>query len=158
MDYHGKGAYYLPFGEYQGTTDFWKMDKSKRKITEILTVDAVIEVTMTDKGFKVNLKASGIEKVSIRLDIAINKEAFVKGEGYAIRANAGGILLPEKGYVIADFGSCGVKIGPVRSDTYITEGLFGSAPLAMDKYHIFFNYMTPFEHSFTIEPTARFED
>lgn len=58
----------------------------------------------------------------------------------------------------ADLGSCGVKIGPARNDTYITEGLFGSAPLAMDKYHIFFNYMTPFEHSFTIEPTAKFEE
>ena len=158
MDYHGEGKYYQPFGEYQGTSDFWKIDRAKRKTTDILAVDAVIEITTTPKGFKVNLKAAGIEKVSIRLDMAINKEAFVKGDGYAIRANGGGILLPESGNVKADLGSCGVKIGPARNDTYITEGLFGSAPLAMDKYHIFFNYMTPFEHSFTIEPTAKFEE
>lgn len=158
MDYHGQGIYYHPFGQYQGTADFWEMDKSKRATSELLTVDAVILVTLTEKGFRISLKARGIEKVSVRLDIAINNNAFIMGDGYTIKANAGGILLPESGAVRAEFGTCGVKIGPVRNDTYITQGLFGSEPLDTDKYHIFFNYLTPFEHSFTIEPVTKFED
>ena len=158
MTYHGEGKYYLPFGKYQGTSDFKESDKSKREATPILSVDAVIEVIKTEKGFKVSIKSSGIEKVPVRLDIAVNKNAFVIGEGYAIRANGGGILMPEKGYVKAELGNCGIKVGPAISQTYITEGLFGSAPLAQDKYHIFFNLLTPIDYSFTIEPVRKFED
>lgn len=158
MTYHGEGKYYLPFEQYQGTSEFKETDKQKRKATPTLSVDAVIEVTKTEKGFKVRMKSSGIEKVSVRLDIAINKDAFVIGEGYAIRANAGGILMPEKGYVKAELGNCGVKIGPAVSQTYITEGLFGSVPLSQDKYHVFFNLLTPFDYSFTIEPLNQIEE
>jgi len=50
MDYHGEGTYYLPYKEYQGTSDFNKMDRSRRETTGPITVDAVLEVRRTEKG------------------------------------------------------------------------------------------------------------
>lgn len=158
MDYHGEGKYYLPYGEYQGTSDFNQMDLKKRGTTKPITVDALIEVTHTEKGYRIHIKTQGCRKVCIRFDIALNSNATVFGNGYTIRANAGGILVAGKGYVKAELGSCGVKMGPAFADTFITEGLFGSNSIAADKYHVFFNALTPFDNTFTIEPVIKIEE
>lgn len=158
MDYHGEGTYYLPYDEYQGTSDYLKMDKSKRGTTGPITVDAVIEVTKTQKGFSIKTKMDGCTKVPVRFEIAVNPNAVIFGDGYTIRANAGGRLVASKGSVKVDMGTSGVKIGPAFAETFLTEGLFGSVPVSGSKYNIFFNGLTPFDHEFTIEPIEHIED
>ena len=158
MDYHGEGTYYLPYDEYQGTSDFNKMDKSKRKTTGPITVDAILEVKRTEKGFSIHMKMDGCTKVPVRFEMAVNNNAVVFGDGYTIRANGGGRLVASKGYVKVDMGNSGVKIGPAFAETFVTEGLFGSTPVSGSKYNIFFNALTPFDHEFSIEPIEKIEE
>ncbi len=158
MDYHGEGTYYLPYKEYQGTSDFNKMDRSKRDTTGPITVDATLEVKRTEKGFAIRMKIDGCTKAPVRFEMGVNPDAVIFGDGYTIRANAGGKLVASKGYVKVEMGNSGVKIGPAFAETFVTEGLFGSVPVSGSKYNIFFNALTPFDHEFTIEPIEHIED
>jgi len=157
MDYHGEGTYYLPFDEVPTYGVFREEEKAQRNTTGPITVDAVIEVKRTEKGFSVRMKMDGCTKVPVRFEIAVNPNAVIFGDGYTIRANAGGRLVASKGTLRVDVADSGVKIGPAFAETFVTEGLFGSVPVSASKYNIFFNALTPFDREFSIEPVEQIE-
>ncbi len=158
MEYEGRGRYLLPLKEPQDLRDYRKFDMALRDTTPEQIVNMTIEIKKTDKGFEITTKSRGEKQVPVRYDIALNTGVLVRGDGYALRANGGGILFPEKGYVKLDTGTCGLKIGPCVSETYINQGLWGTIPLSQDDYHIFLSSITPFEQTFNLEPYDRYED
>lgn len=150
MTYIGEGCYLQPFGEYQGTADWWQMDRSKRKTSGHLKITVTINIKPVDDGFDVHVKTDGCPGSTIRFEIGVKPNVLIRGEGYHIPATAGGKLLAQKGELTLFDGTDTVSIGPAFAANDIVSGLFGAVPPSDGRFNIFFNDVTNFDRTFSI--------
>ena len=150
MNYKGEGCYLQPFGEYQGTADWWQMDRSKRKTSGHLEITVTINIKPMENGFDVRVRTEGCPGSTIRLEIGVKPNVLVRGEGYHIPATAGGKLIAQKGELTLFDGADTVSIGPAFAANDIVSGLFGAVPPSDGRFNIFFNDVTNFDHTFSI--------
>ncbi len=150
MSYTGEGCYLQPFGEYQGTADWWKMDRDKRKTSGHQKIIVTIRITPVENGFDVHVKTEGCPGSTIRFEIGVKPNVLVRGEGYHIPATAGAKLVAQKGEIELFDGTDTVTIGPAFAKNDIVSGLFGAVPPSSGRFNIFFNDETNFERTFSI--------
>lgn len=150
MDFEGAGQYYQPFGAYQGTTDWWKMDQAKRETTGHLSVKVKITIIPFDDGFDIRVQTAGCPASTIRFEIGVLPNVLVSGEGYRIPANAGGALIAAQGELSLFDGQDTVTIGPAFAANNVIKGLFGATPASEQRFHIYWNDVTNFDRRFSI--------
>lgn len=150
MDYAGSGQYYLPFGEHQGTSDWWAMDKEKRETMGHLSVKAGITVTPAGEGFDIRVKTEGCPNATIRFEIGVIPNVKVFGPSYQITATPGANVIATGGDVTLFDGNDIVVIGPAFAANGMTKGLFGAVQPSEHRFNIFFNDVTNFDRTFSV--------
>ena len=150
MEYEGTGQYYQPFGEYQGTNDWWEMDHSRRRTSGHLSVKVKATVTPVDDGFDIRVQTWGCPASTIRFEFGILPNVLIRGEGYRIPANAGGSLVAAKGELELFDGKDTVSVGPGFAVNDVIKGLFGAVPASEDRFNLYFNDVTNFDRRFSI--------
>ena len=150
MTYTGEGCYLQPFGEDQGTADWWQMDRGRRETSGHLSIAVTIRIIPADGGFDIDVRTEGCPGSTIRFEIGVKPNVLVRGEGYHIPAAAGGRLIAQRGMLELFDGADTVTVGPAFAANDIVTGLFGAVPPSEGRFNIFFNDVTNFERRFSI--------
>ncbi len=150
MDFEGEGKYYQPFGEYQGTNDWWKMELSKRKTTGHLKIHVKVTITPLEDGFHIHVQTDGCPASTIRFEIGVVPNVLIRGDGYRIPAMAGGTLIADRGELELFDGRDTIVIGPAFAANDVIKGLFGAEHPSEQLFNIYFNDVTNFDRSISI--------
>lgn len=145
-----KGWYYLPFKEYPGTSDWWKMDNTKRekKLGPDLTIE--VRVREVEKGVEVNVKLHGIERAPFRVELAVLGAYKADSESFSMFGVSGKQLLVKQGDVRVSNGQDAIDIGPAFGTHGFIEGIFGSEANDQKSFTMYYTDYTEFDHTFTI--------
>lgn len=149
-----KGWYYLPFTEYQGTSDWWQMDHSKRekKLGPDLTIEA--RVREVEKGVEVNVRLRGVERAPFRVELAVLGADKADGEGFTMFGAPGKRLLVKQGDTRLSNGRDAIEIGPAFGAHGFIDGMFGSEEVDSKSFTMYFTDYSEFDHTFTIRSVS----
>ena len=77
------GWYYLPFEEKPETSDWWKMDHTKRAQLHGPDMIFDVEVTEAENGIDVHIVNTGIDRAPLRVELAFDAGCRVETEHFA---------------------------------------------------------------------------
>ena len=149
-----KGWYYLPFGEYRGTTDWWKMDNpnTREKLTgPDLNLNFDVKVREIEDGLEVKIKASGVDRAPLRLELAFDAGATIVSDHFTVEGLAGECMIAKDGMVTATRGDYAIEVGPAFYDHDFVAGKFGSEGRSPQCFTVYFTDTTEFERTITIK-------
>ncbi|MDK2809204.1 MAG: hypothetical protein PWP24_1941 [Clostridiales bacterium] len=144
-----KGWYYLPFEEKQDTSDWWKMDHSKRKLQISSELTITVTIKELENGLSFSVKSEGLDNLPLRIEICIPKGAILSHEAFHMRAEAGGEMVLREGYLMMQHHSQTIKIGPGYG-THEFSGHYSGEEYNETGYTIHLNDYTPYERTFSI--------
>lgn len=139
LTFEAAGNYLLPFRKKQETSDWWKMDHSKRDILEKTSLKVELEVMPTKEGIDFSLKTQTCENVPFRVELGISPNCLIRGDGFLCKALPGMWVIPTKGYVIAETPRYGIEIGEVFGEHGKVNGREGSAPRSSTHMTVYLN-------------------
>ena len=148
------GWYYLPFNEPPDTTDWWKMNNSSREKVYGPNLDFKISVREVANGIDVQIKADGIDRAPIRLEIAFDSNTRVESEGFIAEGRPGAQIVAKRGTVTVSKGDHAVQIGPAFGEHNFVSGKFGSTPVDPNCFTVYFTDFTCFDHTLSIRGVA----
>lgn len=144
-----KGWYYLPFEEKQDTEDWWKMDHSKRKILDSSELRIVVDIKEVEKGLQFTVKAQGIDRVPLRVEICIPAGSILDSDHFYLTAEKGSGMVLREGYVTIHHSNQNIKIGPGYG-THEFSGHYSGEDKNDSGYTIYLNAYTPYVKQFVI--------
>ena len=112
LEAEAQSWYYLPFKEKQDTSDWWKMDQSKREKLISSRLKTTLEIREKEQGLELNLKAEGLDRLPLRLEICIPAGVSIEHPAFALEAGAGESMILKDGYLEIHDGLTTVEIGP----------------------------------------------
>ena len=112
LEVEAQSWYYLPFKEKQDTSDWWKMDQSKREKLISSRLKTTLEIRGKRQGLELNLKAEGLDRLPLRLEICIPAGVSIEHPAFALEAGAGESMILKDGYLEIHDGLTTVEIGP----------------------------------------------
>ena len=147
-----RGWYYLPFGKNIGTTDWWKMDNPNTR-EKLLGPDLNFDVTVTEieDGLSVNIKASGVDRAPLRLELAFDAGCDVVSDNFNVSGLAGECMTVKNGMITATKGDYAIEVGPAFYAHDFVAGKFGSEGRSPQCFTIYFTENTEFEKTITIK-------
>ncbi len=145
-----KGWYYLPFGEYQGTTDWWKMDNKKRELLHGPNLDFNIRVDEVEGGLDIHVSAQGIDRAPIRVELAFDADIIVQSESFTLEGTAGGFVTAKQGTVTVTKGDYAIEAGPGFGTHDFIAGKFGSEGRNPHCFTVYFTDSTCFERTISL--------
>lgn len=144
-----KGWYYLPFKEKQETTDWWKMDHTKREILNSSEIRITVTLKELSDGMEVTVKAEGIDKAPLRVEICVPAGSILENEHFHLRAGAGEGMVLRDGSVTLCHGEQTLFIGPGYGN-HEFGGHYSGEEINANGYTIYLNDYTPYERTFCI--------
>lgn len=144
-----KGWYYLPFKEKQETTDWWKMDHKKREILNSSQIRMTVTLKELFDGMEVTVKAEGLDKAPLRVEICIPAGSILENEHFHLKAGKGEEMVLRDGYITLRHGERKLLMGPGYG-THEFGGHYSGEEINMAGYTIYFNDYTPYERTFSI--------
>lgn len=145
-----RGWYYLPFGEYQGTTDWWKMDNTKREKLTGPDLNFHVDVKDVEDGLDVHIKVDGVDRAPLRLELAFDAGAMITNDAFALEGEAGAYITAKQGTVTASRGDYAIEVGPAFGTHDFVAGKFGSEGRNPHCFTVYFTDNTCFEHTIHI--------
>ena len=145
-----QGWYYLPFGAYQGTTDWWKMDNTKREKLHGPNLNFDVLVTDVEDGLDITVRADGIDRAPIRMEFAFDGDALITSDAFALEGTPGGYVTAKEGTVTASKGDYAIEIGPAFGTHDFVAGKFGSEGRSPHCFTVYFTDSTCFERTIHI--------
>ena len=88
LEAEAESWYYLPFKEKQDTSDWWKMDQTKREKLISSRLKTTLEIREKDQGLELHLKAEGLDRLPLRLEIFIPAGVTLEHPAFALEAAA----------------------------------------------------------------------
>lgn len=140
-----RGWYYLPFGESQGTTDWWKMDNQKRNKLSEPDLNFNVQVTEVEDGLDINIKADGIDRAPVRIEFAFDSGTQIESDSFTVEGTAGAYLTAKQGMVTASKGDYAIEVGPAFGTHDFVGGKFGSEGRSPQCFTVYFTESTCFE-------------
>lgn len=145
-----KGWYYLPFKDYTGTSDWWKMDHNKREILENSEVNMTVTVQELEDGLELHIKAEGLERLPLRLEICIPAGSTLENEHFYLQTEKGSGMILRDGYVNMTHNQNHIQIGP-GFGTHEFQGHYSGEEKNDMGYTLYCNEYTPYEKIVTIK-------
>ena len=144
------GWYYLPFQEPQGTSDWWKMDHTKRE--KKLGPDLSIEVEVHEEpdGVRVDFHLHGVEGAPFRIEAAVLGADHAEGEHFCMQKLKGGQILAKDGMIRFTNREDCLEIGPGFGTHSYLAGIFGSEGVDPNCFTMYFTDYTEFDRSIFI--------
>jgi hypothetical protein len=139
------GWYYLPFDEPQDTTDWWKMDHSKRD--KLLGPDMSFDVMISEveHGIDVKIKTEGIDRAPLRVELAFDAGFRLESEYFIAEGVKKGGMVAKNGTVTATKGKYAISAGPGFGNHNYVAGKFGSQSRASECFTVYFTDFTCFD-------------
>jgi hypothetical protein len=144
-----KGWYYLPFKEKQETSDWWKMDHKKREILNSSEICMTVTLKELTDGMEVSVKAEGLDKVPLRVEICVPAGSTLENEHFHLRAGKGEEMVLRNGFLTLTHENQKLLIGPGYG-THEFGGHYSGEEINEAGYTIYFNDYTPYERTFSI--------
>lgn len=141
ITFYAEGNYLLPFKEKPETSDWWKMDHSKRELLKSTELSVELDVIPQEDGVTFYLRTKTCEQVPFRVEIGIVPNCTLQGDGFLCKAQAGMWLIPTKGMVRVETENHAIEIGPMFGEHGRVSGRKGSAPRSSEHMTL---YMTQF--------------
>lgn len=145
-----KGWYYLPFGEYQGTNDWWKMDQQKREKLHGPNLNFDVKVDEVEDGLDVTIKADGVDRAPLRVELAFDAGCKISNDAFELEGIPGEYVVAKSGMVTASKGDYAIEVGPAFGNHTFVAGKFGSEGRAPQCFTVYFTDSTCFEHKIHI--------
>ncbi len=142
MTFNAHGRYLLPFNEKPPTSEFEKMDHSKRDTTNHLDLDYTVDITLLDNGVKLDVKTTGCDNVPIKLEFCLTGNCVVKSDNFIAKGKPGNSLIVGNDYVDAFVGNDGLTIGPGFMEHYYTDDMRGSVPKSNSDFTLYYTSYT----------------
>ena len=144
------GWYYLPFGEYQGTVDWWKMDNTKREKLHGPDLNFDVQIDEVEDGLDIHIKALGIDRAPIRVELAFDADSRVQSGSFALEGTAGNYIVAKDGYVTVTKGDYAIEAGPAFGTHEFVAGKFGSEGRNPHCFTVYFTDSTCFERTISL--------
>lgn len=141
-----RGWYYLPLEEKQETSDWWKMDHTKRKKIPGSDLRIQVEVMDADDGVDVHLKLTGVEDAPFRVEIEVAGAKLLWNEHLTVPAEHGGSLILKQGNACFSNQTDSMVVGPGFGSHLFTDGMFGSEAHSACAYILYFTDYTEMDH------------
>lgn len=144
------GWYYLPLKEKPATSDWWKMDHSKREKLTGPDMKIRIHVCFLPEGISLHVQTEGVEDAPFRLEIAIAGGELIQGDTYALDVQNGSAMILKGGMLRIGNTAEFLQIGPGFGTHQYTAGKFGSEPRSAHAFTLYCTDYTPFDHQLTL--------
>ena len=148
------GWYHLPFAEKPETSDWHKMDHSKREKIDGTDMIFDMKITPVTGGIDLNIKVSGTENAPFRLEISFDPDCRVETEHFIAEGKAGAGMVAKDGTLIVTKDDDAIELGPCFGNHNFTAGKFGSEPRSSECFMVWLTDITPFEHTLKIRAAA----
>ena len=149
LEAEAESWYYLPFKEKQDTSDWWKMDQSKREKLISSRLKTTLEIREKEQGLELNLKAEGLDRLPLRLEICIPAGVSIEHPAFALEAGAGESMILKDGYLEIHDGLTTVEIGPGFGE-HSFKGHYSGEEINSAGYTVYANGYTPLEKHFSL--------
>lgn len=149
LEAEAQSWYYLPFKEKQDTSDWWKMDQSKREKLISSRLKTTLEIREKKQGLEFNLKAEGLDRLPLRLEICIPAGVSIEHPAFALEAAAGESMILKDGYLEIHDGLTTVEIGPGFGE-HSFKGHYSGEEINSAGYTVYANGYTPLEKHFSL--------
>ena len=149
LEAEAQSWYYLPFKEKQDTSDWWKMDQSKREKLISSRLKTTLEIREKEQGLELNLKAEGLDRLPLRLEICIPAGVSIEHPAFALEAGAGESMILKDGYLEIHDGLTTVEIGPGFGE-HSFKGHYSGEEINSASYTVYANGYTPLEKHFSL--------
>ncbi|MCH3987698.1 MAG: hypothetical protein LKG56_08740 [Lachnospiraceae bacterium] len=143
------GWYYLPFEKKPETTDWWKMDQSKRKKLVSSQIHTVLEIEEQEEGLKLHLHTDGIDRLPLRVEFDIPKGTQMEHSAFALTTDAGQHLILRDGYVTLRYEAEEMKLGPGFAE-HEFKGHYQFEEINIGGFTLYMNAYTPVDRTITI--------
>lgn len=145
-----RGWYYLPFEEKQETSDWWKMDQTKRKKKMGPDMQIDVYVTPVDGGIDVRVKTDGVKGAPWRIETAFSGIDYMASEHVMLPINGSEVLVIKDPVIEAYNNKDGILIGPGFGEHRFTEGKEDSEGKTAGCATLYFTDYTEFDHTIQI--------
>lgn len=145
-----KGWYYLPFDDYEGTSDWWEMDHSKRELLTNSELKITVRIKELDDGLELKLNTEGLDRLPLRVMVCIPNGSIIENEHFYLSAEKGSGMILRDGYVTMTHQENCVQIGPGFGTHEFPGHYSGEAKNDMG-YTIYFNDYTPCDKTITFK-------
>ena len=149
LEAEAESWYYLPFKEKQGTSDWWKMDQTKREKLISSRLKTTLEIREKDQGLELHLKAEGLDRLPLRLEIFIPAGVTLEHPAFALEAAAGEGMILKDGYLEVHDGSVTMEIGPGFGE-HSFKGHYSGEEINSAGFTVYANGYTPLEKHFSL--------
>lgn len=149
LEAEAESWYYLPFKEKQDTSDWWKMDQTKREKLISSRLKTTLEIREKDQGLELHLKAEGLDRLPLRLEIFIPAGVTLEHPAFALEAAAGEGMILKDGYLEVHDGSVTMELGPGFGE-HSFKGHYSGEEINSAGYTVYANGYTPLEKHFSL--------
>ncbi|CDB62838.1 putative uncharacterized protein [Clostridium clostridioforme CAG:132] len=149
LEAEAESWYYLPFKEKQDTSDWWKMDQTKREKLISSRLKTTLEIREKDQGLELHLKAEGLDRLPLRLEIFIPAGVTLEHPAFALEAAAGEGMILKDGYLEVHDGSVTMEIGPGFGE-HSFKGHYSGEEINSAGYTVYVNGYTLLEKHFSL--------
>ncbi len=146
-----KGWYYLPFEEAQETSDWWKMDQSKRQLKDGPILSLQMKVTPVGDTVTVDMSVEGVKDAPFRVELAFSGIKSFETEHLSMNVTGAEAVVIKDGTLKVASADSALEIGPAFGAHNFTEGKEDSDVKNPGCATAYFTDYTPFSRSFTIQ-------
>lgn len=145
-----RGWYYLPFKEKPETSDWWKMDHTKRE--KKMGPDLTIEVYVKEiaDGIEISSRIRGVEYAPFRVEVSVLGAQKADNEHFCVQDMKGRRILSKDGMTLFTDKDNAVEVGPGFGAHSYIDGLFGSEAADPNCFTLYYTDYTEWDHTFTI--------
>lgn len=144
-----KGWYYEPFDTPLDTSDWWKMDHTKRKQVVTSHLRTEVSIKEEENGLEITVKTEGLSGLPLRVEVDIPAGCVLENETFCQRAGQGESMILKSGSLGVRHEDGTIMIGPGYG-THRFQGHYSGEEKNEKGYSIFLNDYTPYERTFRI--------
>ncbi len=134
--------YYLPFQNYNRTSDWWEMDHSKRELLHNSEVKITVTVKEQEDGLQLKINSEGLDRLPLRLNICVPSGCILENEHFYLQAEKGSNMILRDGYINLTHNNNRIQIGP-GFGMHEFPGHYSGEEKNTQGYSIYFNDYTP---------------
>jgi hypothetical protein len=144
-----KSWYYLPFKDYEGTSDWWEMDHSGRELLNNSELGIRVTVTELEDGLQLNVKTEGLDRLPLRLCICVPSGSILENEHFYLQGEKGQSMILRDGCLKLTHNGNQIQIGP-GFGAHEFQGHYSGEEKNDWGYTVYLNDYTPCDRTITL--------
>lgn len=143
------GWYYLPWKEKPDTSDWWKMDHTKRERLISSELHTFVSVKELEDGLELHIKTEGLDRLPLRLEVCIPAMTVVSNDHFCLAAQPGQSMILRDDKVEFALNDRIIEFGDGFGE-HEFKGHYSGEEINADGYTVYCNACTPVEKTVTL--------